>query len=126
MPKITKTESAWFDIPDDEYEGSVEIVHLKDGEIQAIVDELTELSTKFEDSGAKLLKVRQAGINTALAAASIKSWKNHLGENGKQLKCTHANKMTFLKEDGYFQTIEGFRRKLAEDVQKQKEAAEKN
>ena len=126
MPKVVKTQSAWFDIPDDEYGGSVEIVHLKDGEVQAIADNLTELSTRFEDDGVKTVNVRQGGIARVVAAESIKSWKKHYGEDGKLLKCNRSNKMLFLKEDGYLEKIQEFRKTLADDIKEQKEAEEKN
>lgn len=124
--KLTTEKRIWFDIPGDTDGGRVELLNLKDGDMQETINAVTYTENVYRD-GRQMIRVRhKPSIARALAAAAIVDWNNHFDEQGNPLPCTPENVNRFLAEDGYLQAINTLTGQLAEMVKKEKLASEKN
>jgi hypothetical protein len=128
MPRIMPEKRVWFDVPDDPDGGSVEIRHIKDGEIQELISKNNETRTVYDRKTEKTYsRIRQRRAPAlVMATAAVCDWKNHIGKDGKTMSCTPENVSEFLKEDGYLSFINACIGKVAKMVEQDKAEKEKN
>lgn len=134
MPKIQEIKEVWFDYPDDPMGGKVLIRHLKEGEVQKILETTTETRTVFNsDDGKPETVITRKDVVTALVLESVRNWENFYDGKksknnpyGKELKCTPDKIKLFCLEDGFVNFISDCREKLNAISLKENEEAEKN
>lgn len=148
MPKIKRFDTIRFDYPadpvgfdiNDGYEkdplgGWIEIQYVNEGERQKIIQRAYPVKVMFAKGG----NVTQEGALDRIvdreetAVAYISSWGNFYdGEgteknpNGKELKCTDANKREFSREDGFMTALNRMIVRANAIFAEQQDASEKN
>lgn len=134
MPKIQKVKEMWFNYPDDPMGGKVLIRHLKEGEVQDLLDDHSETKAIYntESNTHETVMIRK-NVMPALAAASVVDWENFFdgkpakgNKHGKPLPCTKKNVFLFCKEDGFLAFISESREKLSDVMSEREKESEKN
>ena len=128
--RITKPIERWFNCENDPDGGKVKIRHLRPGEVQDIIDQVWTQRVEYKpgDEGATFAQSTDKKKDREMTiCAAVTDWENFFGLSGKPLKCTDANKIRALREiDGFEEMIGVFRKRISEDIAKEKEDQEKN
>lgn len=134
MPAIQKRLEIWFDYPNDPMGGRVLVRHLKEGEINRILQGCTDTRLVYDQDSRKAETVvsRKNQIEE-LIIASVADWEKFYdgkpkkgNPHGAFLPCTDANIRKFCIEDGFSSFVSDCREKLAEMARKDRIDAEKN
>lgn len=132
MARLTSKKIVWFDIPGDEDNARVQIVHLKPGELQDIKAETTRWVGKSQDSEfVTELEMKPEEQLRRVRIAAIVGWENFYDADGKMLSCNKENKELFLYNDPvigepqkpFSEWIDEFRQELAKEMRPQEEQA---
>ncbi|MCP4568378.1 MAG: hypothetical protein GY841_12445 [FCB group bacterium] len=131
--RITKTVERWFPAEKDPDKSEFLIRHLKAAEVMDISYATSKQETKYKaDVDGRLVPEMTTSMDTkahndAAFCAAVIDWKNVYDENGDALECTDENKMRAMREiDGLTLFIDSCRESLADDIEKDKKALEKN
>jgi len=130
--RITKPRERWFPVPGDPDEAQVKIKHLLPGEIQEIVDAAMVQEVEYRQHGEEMRPIlrqindqRKDREKTMLAA--VRGWKNFYDEKDKPLQFSEPNVLRAMREiDGFIDFVGECREKIANDVEAEREAQEKN
>jgi hypothetical protein len=135
MPKLTKTVTKWFDIPEDECGGRIEVVHLEEADVAEIAAEATKQTFNFTRGKDP---EHQAEYNAVVdrdltVTKAIANWENFYDGKaskgrpyGKELKCTPENRRKFARVPGFMAFLKTCRDELAEEVEQDRKGSEKN
>jgi hypothetical protein len=135
MPKLTKTITKWFDIPEDECGGRVEVVHLEEADIAEIAAEVTKQTFNFSKNKGPEHQAEYNAIadRDLTATKAIRNWENFYDGQaskgrpfGKELKCTPENKRKFARVPGFMEFLKKCRDELADEVETARKDSEKN
>lgn len=137
--KLQKLTSAWFTLEADPDKSSFEIKHLRSGEINQIVEKTYKQRFEFrkdeetdEMIPVPMLEVSKLEEKSLTIIEAVLNWKNVFDEEGVPLDCTTANKERFCKElsESDFVVFSSFiqdsRKTLADQIDKENKATEKN
>lgn len=133
MPKVARTHSRWFPVPNDQLNGKVHVRRLKEAEVQAIMDQVND--RKVIDRGENTKGERQIEVelrtNTGqaaikLAVACVLGWENFFDEKDQPLDCTPDNVRLFAMEDGFTAFLKNCREVLTKEAAEAEEEARKN
>ena len=131
--RAKKTIERWFPVPNDPDNGEVLIKHLGSGELIKISEKTNQTETRYsasEDGKFKpdmVIKSDTSGHSDMLIDAAVVDWKNFFDADGNAMDCTRENKIKAKVEiDGFAELVTECRGRLAEDVQAEELAAEKN
>ncbi|HBA86025.1 MAG TPA: hypothetical protein DCZ95_18220 [Verrucomicrobia bacterium] len=101
MPRIQKETEAWFDYPNDPDGGRALIRLLKDGKQDLIKSKCREMvMTETGEPGFR------TDARLEIIIESVVDWKNFIGADGQQLKCTRANISLMCAEDGFMKWVD--------------------
>uniref|UniRef100_A0A6M3L8F1 Uncharacterized protein n=1 Tax=viral metagenome TaxID=1070528 RepID=A0A6M3L8F1_9ZZZZ len=132
--RINKPIQRWFSAPDDPDKSEHLIRHLLPGEILDTINEATKQETKYivgkdgNDLVPEMTSETKTGeVQKRQFLLALVGWKNMFDENGKPMEFNESNKIRALREiEGYMAFVTDCRNRLAEDVEKEKEARVKN
>lgn len=129
MLKLTAKRTKWFIVPQDKTgETKIEILNLKPGavaDIEAKANKMVgkQIGEEFHTEIGFRLNERMK----AYVLASVVAWQGFQGINDKALPCNDTNKLTVVKEFGWFgEFVEKCREEFAAEVEADEEAAEGN
>lgn len=121
--RITKPEQRWFNVPADPDGASIQIKHLRPGEIQDIIDDVMvqEIEYNLEDGGNRRPILRQKNNRKKdrekTILACVVDWKKFYDANGKAMACTEDNVLRAIREiDGFAEFVGECRTRLTEDI----------
>ena len=129
MLKLTAKRTKVFSVPQDPTgETTVEIVHLKPGEVAAIEAQCNSVVGKTNDAGFQTeIEFKLNERTKQYVLKSVVDFTGFCGIDDKPLKCTEKHKLSVLKEFAWFgEFVEECREKLAEEVEADLEGAEEN
>jgi hypothetical protein len=135
MPKITKPTTRKFFLPDDPYEGYVNIKHLLPGEVSVIHNQCFKQKVNYKAGKGKKdgykPEIKQESdpdlFRMLPARDSIVSWGGFLDEDDKEMPCNDANKELMINTlDNFVEWIDECREKIADDIAEEKEEQLKN
>lgn len=126
MLKLTAKRTKWFTVPQDTSgETKIEILHLKPGvvaDIEAKANKMVgkQIGEEFHTEIGFRLNERMK----AYVLASVVDWKGFQGINDKALPCNDPNKLSVIKEFGWFgEFVEKCREEYALEVEADEEEA---
>lgn len=133
MPAITKKIDRWFDYPNDPLKGRVLIHHLTPGEVKTITKETFKQDVSYNDVKGDMVpsyKVnhdQDKDIEMTISASLI-GWENFFKEDGKTpIKFSSKNIQLCVDTiDGFVTFISDCRKKISDDIAKEKKAQSKN
>ncbi len=130
MPRISQRRTMWFDVPDDPLHGRVEIVHLEDGEVTEIREQVWEMRNVFDADSPAGFKSEQR-YNPALdreltVCRAVGNWENFQDADGKPMACTEGNKKQWSRVKWFMEFVNECREQLAKLVREERKTAAKN
>ena len=130
--RIKKQAERWFDVPNDPDEAQVLIKHLSPGEISDIMDEVFTQTIVYKADGDQepqpefMQETDRRKDREKTLVASVVGWKKFYDQDGKVLKYTSGNVIRASREiEGFDILITDFRKRLADDIQKEAAKEEK-
>lgn len=127
MPRLIPEFSIWFDVPDDELGGRVEIRHIQGGEAQDIFNQSIDARLIATDQGLRQESRHDVAKDSSLTIIkAVKAWENFQDENGVELPCTEANKLRYAQEGWFIEFVSKKRKEVGELFAASQEAKRKN
>ncbi len=130
--RIKKQIERWFEVPNDPDEAQILIKHLSPGEITDIMDEVFTQTIVYKADGDEepqpefIQETDKRKDREQTLVASVVGWKKFYDQEGKVLKCTPENVIRASREiEGFDSLVTGFRKRLADDLQKETAKEEK-
>ena len=131
--RIAKQVERWFTVPNDPDGAKIKMKQLTPGDKADIYDRVFVQRIDYEkDANGDLQPKMSQETNKQLdreltVQKSIVDWENFFDEDDKELECTPENIIRALEEiEGFNVLISDFRKKLATEIEGEKEKQRKN